>query len=272
MRILVCVKQVPASGSVEVDPVTGVLLRSRTDNKLNPYDLFAIEAALRLRQAGGGCVSVITMGPPQSEEALAEAIYMGADDGFLLTDAGFAGSDVLATSYALSQGIQKTGGFDLILCGKQTTDGDTAQVGAEVAEFLRIPHAALVSNIDPAGPDALDVCVNLERSVARYRIQFPCLLCLDSEINTPRLPSLRRQFEIGRPPVARLSIANLEDSDPSHYGIYGSPTQVEKIFPPEKGPGIRMLDGSGDELAAFLYDLLMRDKFLKEANHERADR
>ena len=268
MRILVCVKQVPASSNVEVDPVTGVLLRGRTDNKLNPYDLFAIEAALRLRQEVGGRVSVMTMGPPQAEEALAEAVYMGADDGYLLTDAGFAGSDVLATSYALSQGIRKAGGFDLVLCGKQTTDGDTAQVGAEVAEFLQIPHAALVSHIAQVEPDTLDVRVNYERSVARYRMRLPCLLCVDGDVNTPRLPSLRRQLEIGPPPVARLSIADLEDGDPSHYGIHGSPTQVEAIYPPKKNLERRILEGNGDKLAAFLFSLLKRDKYVKEATCE----
>jgi electron transfer flavoprotein beta subunit len=265
MRILVCIKQVPASSNVEVDPITGVLMRSRTDNKLNPYDLFAIEAALRIRQEAGGRVSVMTMGPPQAEETLAEAVYMGADDGYLLTDAGFAGSDVLATSYALSQGIRKAGGFDLILCGKQTTDGDTAQVGAEVAEFLQIPHAALVSRIAQVEPDTLDVWVNFELSVARYRMRLPCLLCVDNDVNTPRLPSFRRQLEIGRPPLVHLSIADLEDGDPFHYGIHGSPTLVESIYPPEKNLGRRVLEGSGDELAAFLFNLLKRDKYVKEA-------
>ena len=136
MKILVCVKQVPGSNNVEVDPVTGVLKRSGIPSKINPYDLYAIETALELAERFGGSVETLTMGPPQAKAVIQETVCMGAKKGTVLTDRKFAGADVLATAYTISQGIRKCGEFDLILCGKQTTDGDTAQVGAEVAEYL----------------------------------------------------------------------------------------------------------------------------------------
>ena len=129
MDILVCVKQVPGSSNVKVDEKTGLLVRPKKGNKLNPYDLFAIEAALELREQYGGTVRILTMGPPQAAEALEECLWMGCDEGYLITDRAFGGADVLATSYTISQGIRKAGHVDLIMCGKQTTDGDTAQVG-----------------------------------------------------------------------------------------------------------------------------------------------
>jgi len=134
MNILVCVKQVPGSNNVEVDPVTGVLKRNGIASKINPYDLYAIETALTLCEKFGGSVECITMGPPQAKAIIEEAVCMGAKYGTVLTDRKFAGADVLATAYTLSQGIKKCGDYELIICGKQTTDGDTAQVGAEVAE------------------------------------------------------------------------------------------------------------------------------------------
>ena len=143
-KILVCTKQVPGSNNVEVDPVTGVLKRSGIKSKMNPYDLYALETALSLSEVYGGSVETLTMGPPQAKEVITESVCMGAECGTVLSDRNFAGADVLATAYTVSQGIRKCGEFDLIICGKQTTDGDTAQVGAEVSEYLGIPN---VSNV-----------------------------------------------------------------------------------------------------------------------------
>ena len=137
MKILVCIKQVPESNKVEVDPVTGVLKRDGAASKMNPYDLYALETAFRIREEVGGSVHVISMGPPQAQQVIREAFAMGADGGTLLSDRKFGGADVLATSYTLAQGIKSCGDFDLILCGKQTTDGDTAQVGPEISEWLK---------------------------------------------------------------------------------------------------------------------------------------
>lgn len=137
MEIIVCIKQVPGTSKVEVDPVTGVLKRDGVDSKMNPYDLYALETAFQIKEQKGGTIKVISMGPPQATEIIKEAYMMGADEGALITDRKFAGADVLATSYTISQGIKKLGSFDLILCGKQTTDGDTAQVGPELAVKMR---------------------------------------------------------------------------------------------------------------------------------------
>lgn len=146
MDILVCIKQVPAFNKVEVDPVTGVLLRNGADSKMNPYDLYALETALKIREEVGGTISVISMGPPQAMTVIREAFAMGVDRG-ALSDRRFGGNDVPATSYTIAQGIKKMGDFDLILCGKQTTDGDTAQVGSEVSEWLNIPSVSNVKKI-----------------------------------------------------------------------------------------------------------------------------
>ena len=147
MNIIVCIKQVPGTAQVEIDEKTGVLKRDGVASKMNPFDLFAIESAMRLKEKYGGRVTALTMGPPQAEKVLREAFMMGVDDAVLLSDRRFGGADVLATSYTISQGIRKIGSYDLILCGKQTTDGDTAQVGAELAEFLGIPHLANVTKL-----------------------------------------------------------------------------------------------------------------------------
>lgn len=147
MKIIVCMKQVPAGTKVDIDPQTGAMKRLSGTTRTNPYDLFALETALQIREKLGGTVTVLTMGPAQAEEMMRDACTMGADDAVILSDRKFAGADVLATSYVLSQGIQVLGGADLIICGKQTTDGDTAQVGPAIAEHMAIPHAAWVSEI-----------------------------------------------------------------------------------------------------------------------------
>ena len=165
MNILVCIKQVPGTSKVEVDPVTGVLKRDSADTKMNPYDLFALETALRIREEVGGTIKVISMGPPQAMDVIKEAFSMGADDGALVSDRKFGGADVLATSYTISQGVRKMGDFDLILCGKQTTDGDTAQVGPEMAEYLGIPHIANVIDIINVKENSMQLKMDMPNTV-----------------------------------------------------------------------------------------------------------
>lgn len=259
MDILVCIKQVPESNKVEVDPVTGVLQRNAA-SKMNPYDLFALETALRLKEEHGGHVSVMTMGPPQAERVVREAYAMGADEGYLMTDRRFGGADVLATSYTLAQGIRQAGPFDLILCGKQTTDGDTAQVGSEISEALGLPALAGVTEILCADGKGLTVRTDLLDKMLTVQIPFPCLLSVEQDIVQPRLPSyVRRQATKDRP-VRRLTLDDLTDTDPLHYGLNGSPTQVQRIFPPDIADQRERWDGAGDELAARLYRLLKEQK------------
>lgn len=264
MNIVVCIKQVPSSSNVKVDPVTGVLIRDGIESKMNPYDLYALEAALRLREAHGGRVTVITMGPNAAEAVLMEAIYMGADSGVLISDRRFAGADVLATSYTISAAISALSEYDLVLCGKQTTDGDTAQVGAEIAEFLNLPHCANVQHITQVDDGRLSCVCALGSTVLTARVATPCLLCTDGEINTPRLPSYKRKCwaKTQQGLIRVLSLDDFADTNAAHYGLSGSATQVERIFPPEKNAARVLWDGDGDTLGARICDLLQQRKFI----------
>ena len=262
MKILVCIKQVPGSSNVEVDPVSGVLKRSGVPSKCNPYDLYAIEAALEAAERFGGTVQCLTMGPPQARAVIQEAICMGAAGGAVLSDRKFAGADVLATAYTLSQGIRKCGEFDLIICGKQTTDGDTAQVGAEVAEYLGLPNVSNVRAIGALAEGKLTVTAGLDDRVMELRIALPCLLSMDGDINTPRLPSYKIRRQLTEEQVRMLSFADFEDQDAGHYGLSGSATQVERIFPPEKTGGRETLTGDADAQAQALLALLRQKKFV----------
>lgn len=262
MNIVVCVKQVPGTTNVAVDPLTGTLIRDGVESKLNPYDLFALEAAFELKDRYGGSVTTISMGPPQAKEALLETLYMGADSGILISDRKFAGADVLATSYTLVGGIKKTD-FDLIICGKLTTDGDTAQVGAEIAEHLGCPHAANVTEILEVTEKTVTVRLNLETSVQVQRMTLPCLICVDKDINSPRLPSVRRKHEIdGEKQISVLSFEDMDDKNADHYGLAGSPTQVDKIFPPDKNDNKEIFNGNSDELSQKIFELLKAEKFI----------
>ncbi len=262
MDILVCVKQVPGTSKVEVDPVTGVLKRDGVDSKMNPYDLYALETALRLKEKCGGTVKVISMGPPQATEVIKEAYMMGADEGALLSDRKFAGADVLATSYAISQGIRKVGKFDLILCGKQTTDGDTAQVGPEMAEYLKIPHIANVLKIEEVKDNAIVVEMDMPNTVEVAEIKYPCLLTVEKDICQPRLPSYKKKLETKDREVKMYSLKDFEDQNENRYGLNGSPTQVERIFPPEVNTDKEMWTGNGEELGNKLAAKLKELKYL----------
>ncbi len=232
MDIFVCIKQVPATNRVQVDEETGVLKRSGVLSKMNPYDLYALETALRLKEEHGGTVTVGTMGPPQAKAVIREAYLMGADDGYVFSDRRLGGADVLATSYTLSQAIQSIGAFDLILCGKQTTDGDTAQVGPAIAEHMGIPHAAWVTELKING-DGVDARQQLQDVIETVHMPFPCLVTVEQDIHMPRLPSLKKAREIGNREIHMLGLDSFPDQEESHYGLSGSPTRVERIFPPE---------------------------------------
>ena len=235
MNIIVCIKQVPGTNHVNVDPVTGTLIRDGVAAKMNPYDLNALELGLKLIEANGGSLKVITMGPPAAKEVIKEAIYMGAESGVLISDRKFGGADVLATSYTLCSGIKAIGDYDLILTGKQTTDGDTAQVGSELAEHLHLPHAANVKSVEVVD-EKLKYVSNLDNKIETALITMPCLLCVDNDVNTPRLPSDKRkaQNKDCDELIKVITFNDVEDKDETHYGLKGSATQVEKIFEPEK--------------------------------------
>ena len=260
MDIFVCVKQVPSTNKVQVDERTGVLVRDGVASKTNPYDLHALEAALRLRDSlpGGGRVVVGAMGPPQAEAVIREAYCMGADEGYLFSDRQLARAVVLATSYTLSQAIRAIGDFDIIFCGKQTTDGDTAQVGPAIAEHMGIPHAAWVSALALADGGVV-VEQQLQETVETVWLPFPCLITVEQGIYTPRLPSLKRARQVRDRAVARLTLDDFLDKEEKHYGLAGSPTQVERIFPPP-GDAERIL-WTGDGCAERLHEQLLKWKF-----------
>ena len=262
MEIIVCIKQVPGTTSVNIDPETGILLRDGIDAKMNPFDLFALETAFMLREKMGGSVKVITMGPPQARGIVMESYMMGADDGFLVTDKSFAGSDVLATSYTLSQGIKKMGKFDLVICGKQTTDGDTAQVGPEIAEFLDIPHVSNVLKINKITDRDIVIDMDMPETIETLSIKFPCLISVDKDIYQPRLPSYLLKQKTKEKEVKKICLKDLIDSSPSNYGLEGSPTQVERVFPPEHNSNKEIWNGSSDEMAKRVAKKLKDLKFI----------
>lgn len=262
MNIIVCIKQVPGSNKVEVDPVTGVLKRDGVESKMNPYDLFALETALRLKETYGGTVKVISMGPPQASQIIREAYAMGADDGILMSDRRFAGADVLATSYTLSQGIREAGEFDLILCGKQTTDGDTAQVGPEIAEYLKIPSVSNVKSVVSVDEDTIMVEMDMAHTVEITKVRFPCLLAVEKDIFTPRLPSYVRMRATKAKEIKYIGFSDLEDQDEKKYGLNGSPTQVQRIFPPESNSRRELWHDPEEVLADKLFKKLKEEKFI----------
>lgn len=262
MKIVVCMKQVPAGTKVDIDPETGAMKRLSGETRTNPYDLFALEAALQLREKLGGTVTVLTMGPPQAEEMMRDAYTMGADDAVILSDRKFAGADVLATSYALSQGIQVLGGADLIVCGKQTTDGDTAQVGPAIAEHLGIPHAAWVAEI----VDADEACIRVRQDLVSVsqtsEIPYPCLITVDKDMCVPRLPSYLLKKATADRPVRIMSFADMPDQDLSRYGLVGSPTAVERMFAPPETEKQVYLEGNAEEKTDALFSIFTGKKLI----------
>lgn len=263
MKIIVCMKQVPAGTKAEIDPETGAMKRLSGDTRTNPYDTFALETALRLREKLGGTVTALTMGPPQAEEMMRDAYSCGADDAVILSDKKFAGADVLATSYTLAQGIGLIKGADLIICGRQTTDGDTAQVGPAIAEHLSIPHAAWVSEIVDADEEKLCVRQELGSVTQVSELSYPCLITVDKDMCVPRLPSYRLKKATAGRPVRILGFSDMPDQNMSRYGLIGSPTAVERMFAPPQKEARMVVEGAGaKEKAEALYGILTDKKIL----------
>ncbi|MBR5587130.1 MAG: electron transfer flavoprotein subunit beta/FixA family protein [Clostridia bacterium] len=262
MKIIVCIKQVPGSSNVEVDPVTGVLKRDGVQSKMNPYDLYAIETALTLAEKYDGEVKTITMGPPQAKSIIVESICMGAEGGTVISDRRFAGADVLATAYTISQGIKKCGDFDVIICGKQTTDGDTAQVGAEVSEFLGIPNVSNVISVEEIKDGKVYLTASLDEKVVKMSVKTPCLISVDGDINSPRLPSYKVKQSVTDDMVKFISLDDFDDKNPDNYGLSGSATQVERIFPPEKNTEKYSIEGGASEQAEKLFGLISDRKLI----------
>ncbi len=255
MNIIVCIKQVPETTEVRINPETNTLMREGVKSIINPFDMYAIEEALRLKERFGGKVSVVTMGPPQADSALREAISMGADEGYLVCDRAFAGSDTWATSYTLAGAIRKIGTFDLVLCGKQASDGDTAQVGPGISTHLNIPQVTYVKKVEEATDKSMRLERMLEEGYEIIETPLPALLTVVKEINEPRIPSLKGLMRAKSAKITMLTQKEL-DLDPQQIGLCGSPTQVVKIFTPVPRSGGQILTGEIGDIAKKLVDLI----------------
>ncbi len=254
MNIVVCIKQVPETTEVRVDPETNALIREGIKGIVNPFDENAIEAALQLREAHGGKVTAISMGPPQAEEALRHALAMGADEAILLTDAAFRGSDTLATSYALAAAVKKIGDVDLVLCGKQAIDGDTGQVGPGMAERLGFPQVTFAIELEVAD-GKLRARRVLDDLFEVIEVKLPAVVTVVKQINEPRFPGMRNVLKAKRAEIIKWTAADLE-ADPTQVGFDGSPTQVLKVWPPEKRSGGQMLEGEPDQVVERLAGII----------------
>jgi electron transfer flavoprotein beta subunit len=255
MNIIVCIKQVPNTTDVKIDPVTNTLIREGVESIINPFDTYAIEEGVRLRERFGGKVTVITMGPPQAEKALREAISLGCDEAILISDRKFAGSDTWATSYTLSCAIRKVGAFDIIVCGKQASDGDTAQVGPGISAHLDIPQVTYIKKIEEISENKARVERMTEEGYDIIETPLPCLLTVVKEINTPRLPSLKGMMKAKSAKIAVWTAEEIE-ADGKSIGLDGSPTRVIKIFTPPPRKGGEILKGDAGEIAKRLGELL----------------
>ena len=255
MNIIVCIKQVPETTEVRINPETNTLIREGVKSINNPFDMYAIEEAVRLKEKVGGKATVITMGPPQAEAALREAISLGIDDAILICDRAFAGSDTWATSYTLSGAIKKIGQFDLIICGKQASDGDTAQVGPGISAHLNIPQVTYVKKIEEVKDGSMRVERMMEEGFEIIETPLPALITVVKEINEPRLPSLKGMMRAKQAKITLWTQKEL-NLDPQQIGLCGSPTQVVKIFTPPQRQGGQILKGEVSEIAGQLVDLI----------------
>lgn len=247
MHIVVCIKQVPDTTDVKIDPKTNTLIREGVASIINPFDMYAIEESIRIKEKKGGKVTVLTMGPPQAENALREAISMGADNAILLSDRTFAGSDTWATSYTLAMALKKIDPFSLIICGKQASDGDTAQVGPGIAAHLDLPQITYVRKIEELADDYITAERLLEDGTEIIRAPLPCLLTVVKEINEPRIPSLKGKLAAKKAQITIWKSADLA-CDAANLGLDGSPTKVLKIFNPPPRAGGEILKGELEEV------------------------
>ncbi len=246
MEIVVCIKQVPDAKDVRLDPKTNTLAREGVAAIMNPFDRHALEEAVSLKEEHGGTVTVLSMGPPQAEDVLREAIACGADKGVLVSDRAFAGADTWATSYTLFKAIEKLGDCDLVLCGKQAIDGDTAQVGPGLASRMGVPYVTCVQKTRESGVDHIVVERMMDDGYDVLRLPLPALLTVVKDINEPRVSSLKGKMKAKKAEIMTLSAADIGASEQC-IGLAGSPTQVVKVFSPEPRGDREIFSGSVEE-------------------------
>lgn len=267
MEILVCVKQVPDTAEVKIDPEKHTVIRAGVPNIFNPFDQNALEAALQLKDSQGARVTLLSMGPPQAEEVLREGLAMGADDAYLLTDRKVGGSDTLATGYCLAQAVRKVAElqgieqFDVVLCGKQAIDGDTAQVGPQIATELGIPQITYAAEINVDGT-TVRVKQQNEEGYIVTEAQLPVLITAVKELNEPRFPTIRGTMKAKKREIPHLSADDIK-VDETKIGLKGSPTMVRKIFtPPQRTQGLVIKEEDPNAAVSVLMEKLTAQKII----------
>jgi electron transfer flavoprotein beta subunit len=250
---------------ITIDPVTKTLIREGVSNVINPFDAFAVELAVRLKEKNGGSVTVISMGPSQAETALRECLSLGADRAVLVTDSAFGGSDTLATSYILSNAVKKLGGFDIIFCGKQAIDGDTGQVGPELAECLNIAQVTYAFDVHVDG----DKLICKRENDEGYEIvesSVPAVVTIIKSDDEPRRPSIRSVLAAKKSNIKKITLADLPEIDQTKIGLMGSPTRVKKTFTPDprnKAACVKIADKNGKDSAHMLLSFLVEKELIQ---------
>ncbi|MGI6235883.1 MAG: electron transfer flavoprotein subunit beta/FixA family protein [Christensenellales bacterium] len=271
LNIVVCIKPVPDPehyDKITINPITKTITRQGIPTIINPDDKHALEAAIQLKEKHGGKVTVITMAPPNADETLREALAMGADEAYLLTDRAFAGADTLATSYTISQGIKEMGDFDIVLTGAESADGATSQVPAQLAEWLEIPHLWNVREFSLEDGKEIKVKTKIENGYMEYAIKYPALLAVARDINKPRYIKIINIMKAKNKPLTVLTKEDL-DLDESYLGLKGSPTQPGGIFTPSMQRAGEELKGSTEEIVEQLIEKLKASGILSALNVNR---
>jgi electron transfer flavoprotein alpha/beta subunit len=262
MNIVVFIKQVVATTNVKLDPETGTMIRDGVESILNPFDEYAVEEALRIKEKLGGKITVVTMGPPQAKAIIQRAIGMGVDEGILISDRAIAGSDTWATAYTLSQALKKIGEYQLVITGKQAVDGDTAQVGPEVAACLDLPMIAWVRKIEEITETSIRAQRLMEDGYDVLESPLPALISVVKEINEPRLESLKGKMKAKKYEPTVWGVADFPDFDVTQVGLKGSPTKVFKTFTPKRQYKGEMIAGDAAQAAASLVEKVKEMKIL----------
>lgn len=262
MNIIVCIKQVPDTTEIRIDPVKNTLIRTGVPSIMNPFDKNALETGLQLKDQYGGKVTVISMGPPQAKAVLREALSMGADEAYLITDRAFGGSDTYATSYILSQAIQKLGTFDVILGGKLAIDGDTGQTAPSIAEHLGAVRLTYILDLKVEG-DKVIARRQVEEGIEVIEARLPVLCTVTKESNKPRYATIRKKLASLKAEIPVITLADLPGSDTSKMGLKGSPTKVKATFTPKRSAGGVSITGNNPgEIACALISKLADAKIL----------
>jgi electron transfer flavoprotein beta subunit len=265
LNIIVCVKQVPGTNEVKMNKETNTIIREGVEAIINPFDSYAVEEGVRLKEQTNGKVTAISMGIPAVTELLKETVALGVDETVLLSDRAFAGADTLATAYALSMGIKKIGEYDLIICGKQAIDGDTAQVGPSLAEKLGLPHTTYVRKIE----EIREGCIRCQRMTDDgyevIEMPLPAVITVVKEINEPRLPSIKGMMR-AKKAVVTVWTADDISANKEQCGLKGSPTQVVRTFIPVHDKKSEMIEGEPPEQAGTLVNKLLSMQFKTASN------